>query len=265
MIEIFTFRSWWWNLLRIAVCDDEKLIVDEISQIIDNFTDDNEESIKVYKFNDGYELIKSNIKFNLIFLDIEMPEINGIELAENIRKIDSKVQIVYVTNYQNYMKKAYNVHAFDYIQKPVEREQIHRVLEDYLKIINPKETNVIELTSLDSENLLIDVDMIIDISCGHKKRTVIVITTESEYICKGKISDIYDSLNSFDFFMPHRSHIINLSMVKSFKKKEKVIMVNGDEIPLSKGNNDDFLTALARKMHEKINGRILWTTKYYFS
>ena len=78
-----------------------------------------------------------------------------------------------------------------------------------------------------------------------------------DHICKGNISDIYDKLNSFDFFMPHRSHIINLSMVKSFKRNDKIVMINEDEIPLSKGNTEEFEKNLAKKMHEKVNRRIL--------
>ncbi len=57
--------------------------------------------------------------------------------------------------------------------------------------------------------------------------------------------------------MPHRSHIINLSMIQSFKRNDKIIMLNGDEIPLSKGNTDDFEKKLAKKMHEKVNWRKL--------
>lgn len=244
-------------MLRIAVCDDEIEIVKELSLKIESIMTKIGEVVKIYQFTNSNEMVSSHIKFNLIFLDIEMPDLNGIEAAEKIRIADPRVQIVYVTNYRNYMKKAYRVHAFDYIQKPIDNESICIVINDYLKTINSDTTDIVELISIDQEKLLINTNEIIYISCGHKKRTVILITTGKDYVCKGNITDIYNNLNSFDFFMPHRSHIINLSMVKSFKRNDKIVMINEDEIPLSKGNTSDFEKKLAKKMHEKVNWRTL--------
>lgn len=244
-------------MIRIAICDDEIEIVTELSLKIDNIMKNIGEEAKIYQFINSNEMLTSHVKFNLIFLDVEMPNLNGIETAERIRISDPHVQIVYVTNYKDYMKKAYRVHAFDYIQKPIDDESIKIVISDYIKTINLDKVDIVEMISIDQEKLLINSNDIIYISCGHKKRTVIVITTAMDHICKGNISDIYDKLNSFDFFMPHRSHIINLSMVKSFKRNDKIVMINEDEIPLSKGNTEDFEKNLAKKMHEKVNRRIL--------
>lgn len=244
-------------MIRIAICDDEIEIVTELSLKIDDIMSEIGEEVKIYQFTSSNEMLSCHIKFNLIFLDIEMPDLNGIETAEKIRVLDPHVQIVYVTNYRNYMKKAYRVHAFDYIQKPIDDSSIYLVINDYIKTISSDTIDIVELVTVDQEKLLINSNDIVYISCGHKKRTVIVITTESDYVCKGNISDIYNSLNSFDFFMPHRSHIINLSMVKSFKRNDKIVMINEDEIPLSKGNTSDFEKGLAKKMHEKVNWRML--------
>lgn len=244
-------------MLRIAICDDEQSSVEELYLKIQNAADELLESAEIHRFTSGSDILKSQIKFNLIFLDIEMPETDGIETAEKIRSFDSQVQIVYVTNYRDFMKKAYSVHAFDYIQKPADSILIKKVIEDYLKILNPAKSEILKFNSLMSENIYIAADEIVYISCGAKKRTIIVITENSEYICKGKITEIYKTLDSMDFFMPHRSHIINLSFVRSFKRNEKIIMINGDEIPLSKGNSADFEKQLARKMHQKTSRREL--------
>ena len=244
-------------MIRIAICDDEIEIVTELSFKIDNIMKSIGEEAKIYQFTNSNEMLTSHVKFNLIFVDVEMPNFNGIETAERIRISDPHVQIVYVTNYKDYMKKAYRVHAFDYIQKPIDDESINTVINDYIKTIDLDKIDIVELLSIDQEKLLINSNDIIYISCGHKKRTVIVITTAMDHICKGNISDIYDKLNSFDFFMPHRSHIINLSMVKSFKRNDKIVMINEDEIPLSKGTTEEFEKNLAKKMHEKVNRRIL--------
>lgn len=240
-------------MIRIAVCDDEMEIAEELSVTIKKIMSEINEKVKIYTFINGNEMLESHIKFSMIFLDVEMPELNGIETAQKIREIDSCVQIVYVTNYHDYMRNAYRVHAFDYIQKPIEYESIHTVICDYLKTISMATNDVIEFTTEDSEKILLNANEIITISCGYRRRTVIVVTTECEYACKGTITDIYEALDEREFFMPHRSYIINMSKVKSFKRNEKIIMKDGDEVPLPKGNTEIFEKRLAQKMHEKVN------------
>lgn len=244
-------------MIRIAVCDDEVEISEELTAVIEKVMSDINEKVKICSFTNGYDMLESHIKFSLIFLDIEMPRLNGIETAQKIREMDSRVPIVYVTNYHDYMRNAYRVHAFDYIEKPIRYESIYTVICDYLKTISPNTNDVIEFTTEDSEKILLNANEIITIMCGYKRRTVVVITTEREYTFKGTITGIYEILDEHEFFMPHRSYIINMSKVKSFKRNEKIIMKDGDEVPLPKGNTEIFEKRLAQKMHEKVNRRML--------
>lgn len=254
IVKIFKAVS---DVIRIAVCDDDIEIAGELSITIEKVISEINEKAKIYTFISSHEMLESHIKFSLIFLDVEMPGLNGIETAQKIREIDSHVQIVYVTNYHNYMRNAYRVHAFDYIQKPIEYESIHTVICDFLKTISLATNDVIEFTTEDSEKILLNANEIITISCGYRRRIVVVVTTESEYACKGTITDIYEILDEREFFMPHRSYIINMSNVKSFKRNDKIIMKDGDEIPLTKGNTEIFEKRLAQKMHEKVSWGML--------
>lgn len=244
-------------MLRIAVCDDDAEIAKELSVTIEKVMSEIDEEVKIYLFTDSRKMLETHIRFSLIFLDIEMPGLNGIETAQKIREIDSHVQIVYVTNYHDYMRNAYRVHAFDYIQKPIEYENIHTVICDYLKTIRSETNDVIEFTTEDSEKIFLNANEIITIMCGYKRRTVVVITTEREYTCKETITVICETLDEHEFFMPNRSCIINMSMVKSFKKNENITMNDGQNISLSKGNTKVFEAKLAQKMHEKVNRSIL--------
>lgn len=262
IIALFV-RIWYYNVsgviyvIRIAVCDDDVEIAEELSITIEKVMSEVNEDSKVYSFTNGCEMLESNIKFSLIFLDIEMPGLNGIETAQKIREVDSHVQIVYVTNYQDYMRNAYRVHAFDYIQKPIEYASMHTVICDYLKTISSATNDVIEFTTEGSEKILLNANEIITIMCGYKRRTVVVITTEKEYTFKGTITGIHETLDEHEFFMPNRSCIINMSMVKSFKRNKNITMNDGQDVSLSKGNTKLFEAKLAEKMHEKVNRRIL--------
>ncbi|MCM1530072.1 MAG: LytTR family DNA-binding domain-containing protein [Alistipes sp.] len=244
-------------MIRIAVCDDEVEISEKLTAVIEKVMSDINEEVKICSFTNGYDMLESHIKFSLIFLDIEMPKLNGIETAQKIREIDSRVPIVYVTNYHDYMRNAYRVHAFDYIEKPIEYESIYTVICDYLKTVSSATNDVIEFTTEDSEKIILNANEIVTIMCGYKRRTVVVITTEKEYLFNGMITKIYETLDEREFYMPNRSCIINISMVKSFKRNENIIMNDGQDISLSKGNTKVFEAKLAQKMHEKVNRRIL--------
>ena len=237
-------------MYRIAICDNDEQIIKEISEILNRVAKNYDAQIQLYNFSNGRDILNSHVRFNLIFLDIQLDGINGFKLAKRIRKIDAKVQIVYVTKNLDYLKEAYKLHVFDYIEKPYKPEDIRRVFVDYLKFINFIERDVIYLTLLNNRELMLPVEKIIYISCGVKKREVIIITKDRDYMCKGVISEIYSELNNFDFFMPHRSHIINLAEVKSYIKNEKIFMNNDDEIPLSKGHTKEFEKIFERKMEE---------------
>lgn len=238
-------------MLKIGICDDKIQMVKDISKNLKKVSKAINDDVFIYGFTDSMKIINSEMKFDLIFLDIEMPKPDGIEVAEQIRIKDPDVQIVYVTNHDNYMHRAYSVHAFDYLLKPVGYESILKVITDYLNIINSKCHDVLKITLLSDEEIFINVEDIIYISCGYKKRTVIVITTGKDYICKGTIQEIYAFLDSTDFFIPHRSHIINLFKVDTFKRNKNIIMTNGDTIPLSKGNSADFEVRLIKKIHRE--------------
>lgn len=237
-------------MYRIAVCDNEEEVVNKISEILYQAAPKYNADIHVFTYTNGKAVIDSGIRFNLIFMDIKLSEINGINLARRIRKRDPKVQIVYVTKYLNYLREAYRIHAFDYIQKPFKAEDINRVLEDYLRFTRFVNKDVLKIRDINGRELILSTDEIMYISCGSKKREVIIITQNRDFICRGVINEIYSELNNFDFFMPHRSHIINLSQVKSYIKNETIFMLNEDEIPLSKGRSNEFEKIFKRKIEE---------------
>lgn len=240
-------------MYRIGICDGDKKTVNMISEIVSKVSAHLEENVQVFTYTNGKEMYNSHIRFNLMFLDVELPGMNGIDIARKIRIIDHRVQIVFVTNHQDYWKKAYRVHAFEYIQKPFRIIDIKHVLSDYFKMINNQKRDIIRLRKLNNVEFQIPSDEVIYISCGAKKRQVIVIAKDNEYVCKGIINEIYSRLNNFEFFMPHRSHIINLSNIKSYKRKDKILMLNDDEIPLSKGRTSEFEEKFSRMMRERVS------------
>ena len=238
-------------MINVAVCDDDDLIVKRVEFYILQFASANNVDFQVYKYSSGESLIKSEKQYDLIFLDVEMNGISGINVAEMIRKTDMDTPIVFITSYSDYSMEAHTVHAFDFIKKPFEYSSIERILNDFNRIGEKRRDIVIELKT--SNGIRIQpVEEIIYIMVGNKRELYIYVTSQNNAIkLKGNLSDIFSCLNQNQFFIPHRSYIINLNYVKFINEYKSILMSNGDNIPLTRANKEKF----REKMHRFISNK----------
>lgn len=118
--------------VEIAVCDDEQVHIDRIVKYIEVYSEESEININITSYNSGMALLKDiendDLKYDIIFLDVEMPEINGVDMARQIRKITQDVIICFVTSFDKYAIQAYGVEALAYVVKPVAYAELKRVL-----------------------------------------------------------------------------------------------------------------------------------------
>ena len=115
--------------MKIAICDDEKKASEALLEILEECPEPIE---KTDVYFSGEELLRSTEQYDLLFLDIDMEGIDGIETARKIRLKDKKVKIVYVTAYSEYAGKAFSVHAFGYLLKPVKKTSVLKQVADAL-------------------------------------------------------------------------------------------------------------------------------------
>ncbi len=237
-------------MLRFAVCDDQQEILDEMQKLIILFSKQRSVMVEICRFSNGKELLDSEVKYDLIFLDIEMGIFNGIETAQKIREIDMNVPIVYITNYTDYWRKAYKVHAFEFITKPFSSEDIFNVLSDFIATICEKESKKIELVS-DKGLVILEEDDICYFLCTDIKRKIIVHTVDEEIIVKGNLNVIFSKLTDGKFYIPHRSCIVNLKYVKTIDNYYEIIMRNGEYIPLAQKKRNEFKVVLHKYLSNK--------------
>ena len=113
--------------MRIAVCDDDETAVSFLRELIETYP---KQKLCADGYSSGEDLLRSGHVYDLIFLDIDMRGIDGIETARRIRVHDRKVKIVYVTSYKEYAGRAFSVHAFGYLLKPVKQEKLWKQIEE---------------------------------------------------------------------------------------------------------------------------------------
>ncbi|MEG0275615.1 MAG: LytTR family DNA-binding domain-containing protein [Coprobacillus sp.] len=243
-------------MLNILVCDDDKSVSEEIHSLVNRFfmRKNLEYNIDVV---DSGEIAKKNLdttSYDILFLDIEMGQVTGLEVAKKARTLNVKSFIVFVSHYNEYQKYVFSIHTFDYIMKPFKAEDILKVLEDIYSHMEESESKQVnkELFKIKDGIVQLDVDKIIYFE--YKERKVRIVTEDKVYITNVKISDMFHKMEKYFFFMPHKAYVINMNQIQKFHFQEGIItMTNKDKVPLSQLKAKDFkekyfaLTSLVRK------------------
>lgn len=214
--------------MRVAICDDEKTAVSLLKEMTDTFP---QETLCADTYESGEELLESGKSYDLIFLDIDMKGMDGIETARRIRIRDKKVKIVYVTSYREYAGRAFSVHAFGYLLKPVKQEKLWRQIMDAMQWEEEEEPEkkTAEFQTLEGR-IRIPVEDIYYLE--YQNRHIFLKSKEKNYEMRGRISDIGEAMKPYGFAVPHKSFVVNLYHVQNIRGYE-ILMMNGEWIPLS--------------------------------
>lgn len=216
--------------MRIAICDDEEKYRIELKTILDKLLINADYNIDT--FEDGKVLEESFAvtPYDLVFLDIEMPSIDGITLAKKIRAASENVFIVFLTGHIEYALEGYEVNALRYLTKPVDINK----LKEVLKFIQDKQGNDRQIIiKEDGEEILIDISDVVYMESMNQN--VRIVTTNGEHIIRYNIGDFEEKLKGFGFFRIHRGYLIALSKVKKLVKSD-VIMEDNTTLPVSRSN-----------------------------
>ena len=203
--------------MNIAICDDN---IEHINIIENSLYEMAYTKIECDAFQSGEELIntyKNNIeKYDVIFLDMEMQQLNGIETANIIREFDENVIIVFVTSHTKYMKESFVCEPFRFIVKPVEKEELKNVFDAICKKLS-KQRKIFAFTENKTKIRLVCDDIIY---CESHAHWIWIYTKDQTYkICKS-LSDIHEKLDKELLFRVHKSFIVNFKYIKTIKEND---------------------------------------------
>lgn len=217
--------------MRIAVCDDEKYFRESITEKINEIYKDDIDMV-IRTFEDGFELLKNYYEnteaYDMIFLDIEMEKVNGIDTAREIRKLNKEVAIVFLTSHDEFAKDGYEVNAFRYLLKPIHEDKLIEAIESI-----KKQSGSVKkiLVSTKGEEILIKINEITYIEAQNKD--IFIHTVHDIYNEKNNLRYYEDLLKNYGFFRAHRSYLVNLDYVKSYTSKEITLDI-GEKVYLSR-------------------------------
>lgn len=237
--------------LNIAICDDEPQQIHVISSYLNTYEIEYDDNFKVSAFGQAQSLLevyKKSGTFDIMFLDVEMPDISGLELAKNIRSLpDRNVKIIFISNYPEYMQDSFEVQAFYYLNKPVSYEDFKRTMKRIIKEFS--EHNFSKLLVGDGKvSELVDYSDILYFETvkGERSRIRLVLTDGSRMI-KAMLSEYENILKDNAFFSPHRSYLVNLRHIHLIKK-DCIVLDNGVSLPLSRRREKELKKLFTRQV-----------------
>ena len=216
--------------VRIAICDDEERYRIELKTILNKLLINAD--LNIDTFDDGNILADAFAAspYDLVFLDIEMPAVDGITLAKKIRSRSENVFIVFLTSHIEYALEGYEVNALRYLTKPVDIEK----LKEVIRYVQEKQGSSRQIIiKEDGEEILIDINDVIYMESMNQN--VRIVTAGGEHVIRYNISDFEDQLKNDGFFRIHRGYLISLSKVKKLSGND-VILDGGETLPVSRSN-----------------------------
>ena len=224
-------------MFRIAICDDEEIFRKNIYEIIMKYMDENGCPCEVDEFASGKDFISLGInmaKYDIVFLDINMDEIDGLETAQKIRKVSSDIFIVFVTAFVNYAVQGYSVNAIRYILKNNEnmKDLIFECIDAISKVmkhtVKRKEFEFNEGIKNVPVELLLYVE-----SKLHKLEFYIMEEELNKYLLYGKLDEVEKELEDKAFLRIHQSYLVNMKHIVGINRYE-VLLNNGIRLKISK-------------------------------
>lgn len=227
--------------MRCIIVDDEFPAREELKYFISKFPG-TELTQEFGDSLDAFDYLQEHAKeVDILFLDINMPELNGLNLGKIIRKLNPGMKIVFVTAYREYAVDAFEIQAFDYLLKPYSEDRIEKLLSR-LSVEKKQISNKVSI-SVGEKIMVFNTEDIIVVEADKKESRV--YTTKECYLTKMKISDWEEQLPENQFYRCHRSYLVNLSKVREiepwFNNSFMIHMENCPvKIPVSRNNMKEF-------------------------
>lgn len=228
---------------KIAICDDDISQVDFLESILTPWLKINNILADIKKYSSAKSFLfdyESEKDFDILLLDIEMPEINGIELAKTVRKENHSLQIIFITGFYDYFSDGYDVSALHYLIKPVDEGKLFPVLDKAINNLKYRQRSV--LINTQDADIKIPLSDIIYIEAENV--FINIHTVNGVYRTRTPLTKFYENLDD-SFLKVHRSFIVSLSYVKKITKKD-LTLISGDIVPISRGMYETVHSALIR-------------------
>ena len=224
---------------RIAICDDRQEDREYVRQLTARWAQQRGNQMEMTEFCSAEQFLFScpQPDFDLLLLDIEMGEMDGISLAKQVRRTNELMQIVFITGYSDYITEGYEVAALHYLMKPVKEEKLFAVLDRAVERLH-KNTKVLTLETAEE---MVRVPLY-KVSALEVQRNYVTVHARQDYTVKKSLSELMEQLDE-RFFRVGRSAVVNLNDISRVTRSD-IYLTDGRSIPLPRGAYDKLNRAI---------------------
>ena len=219
--------------MDIAVVDDEKAIREHICGLVE----ERQPESRIEAYATGEELLASEKRFDIVFLDIQMEGMNGIEAARNLREQQGDTVLIFITGIKEYVFDALDLYAFQYLLKPIDEDKFAEVLQRAVREVGRKKER--RVLFIKSRNLTLDQSEILYIESRAKK--VEIHTVKQTVEIYAAMDELEGQLGE-EFYRCHRAYIVNMDCITEYDS-ESITLTNGDRVYLTKKKYGEFVKA----------------------
>ena len=231
-------------MINLAIVEDEDTYAAQLTEFVEKYQAESGNHFKITRFRDGDEITNGyRGQFDIILMDFEMKFMDGMTAAEEIRRLDQDVVIMFITNMLNYAIRGYQVDALDYVVKPVSYFAFSQKLDRAIGRIKKSSSNIISI-DMPSGVKKLDIDNIFYIeSEGHNLN---FYTSGGDFTIRAKLSDFEEQLTPYNFFRSNKGYLVNLKYVDGVEKG--ACLIAGKQLLISRARKNDFMSALTDYM-----------------
>ena len=233
-------------MIHVAIVEDDSNYQKELKQYLLDYEKEHTQGFQINLFSDGDEIMQDYREdYDIIFMDIEMKFLNGMATAEEIRKVDQEVVIIFITNMPQYVMQGYKVEALDYILKPISYYQFSQTLERAIARMGRRKKEFLTV-AIKGGFQKIDLSEIRYIEVAD--HNLIFHMKGEQILTRGVMRDVEEKLKDRNFFRCNKCEMVNLNFVDGIVNNEA--RVDGTVIQISRPKKKAFLNALNDYMNE---------------
>ena len=225
---------------NVAIVEDEKEAAEKLQSFLERFGRERDEQFNIAHYRDAVTFLSEDQKkFDLVFMDIELPDVDGMEAAKRLRKKDSDVMIIFVTNMAQYAIKGYEVRAFDFIVKPVSYGNFSVKLLGVMDVLRSRDGKYVWVSNIDGKMRLHSsairyVEVV--------QHMLIYHTTDGDIKASGSLSALENELKGEPFAFCNRCYFVNLRYVTAVRQFD--VWLGSEKLQISRLKRASFMSAL---------------------
>lgn len=227
-------------MIRIAIVDDEKVIREQIKKLVEKKQNDCE----IDTYGTGEDLLKADSVYDIIFLDIQMNGMNGIDTARALRQKADNTVLIFITSVKEYVFDAFDVAAFHYLIKPIEENKFWEVCDRAVLEVTKKKQNPSGQIFIKTRSQSITLEQSDVLYIESRAKKVEIHTKTNIVEAYAAISELEKQLVG-SFYRCHRGYLVNMAFIAGYEN-DSITLNNGETIILSKDKYSEFVKVYMR-------------------